>query len=279
MATVLNTRPADQNAELSTMLRAAGFEPLEIPLVDVVPEPEGQARLRRLQPTGYTGVFLSSPNGLRYLAGSLLATELEPWLAKPFYLVGGKSADLVRQQGGKVAFFPQDASLEGFLKEFDPAASAGSGGGSGIPGVTGLVLAQRWLHPCSASTRLDPAAFRKKNIEVENVPVYSPGLNPDAAAALAAHGKTADAAVFCSGSAVEHFYQAAPPELAGRLGRKDGILAVSIGPATSRALAEKGVDYCREAAHADNESLVDALKLAFGSRPTKVLTRKPEKKP
>lgn len=271
MAVVLNTRPSDQNAPLTALLRAAGFEPVETPLVDIIPDLEGLGRLRLLKSVGFTGIFLSSPNGLRHLASGLLPVEAEPWLAKPFYLVGGKAAGLVQELGGHVAFHPREASLDGFLKEFTPADIASANGGSGLA-VAGLVMAQRWLHPCSASTRLDPAAFRKKGIDIENVPVYRPGLNPDAQAALA-RLRSIDAAVFCSGSAVEHFFQAAPPALSARLGRKDGIVAVSIGPSTSKALAEKGVEYCREALHADDESLVDALKLAFGSRATRVLGR------
>lgn len=277
MAVVVNTRPADQAAGLTSLLKAAGFEPLEIPLVDIGPEPEGIARLGRLQPSGFTGIFLSSPNGLRQMAAGLTAAELERWMSKPFYLVGPKAGGLVREMGGQVAFYPEEASLEGFLKEY-PSASRGNAK------VPGLVLAQRWLHPCSASTRLDPAAFRKLGLEIENVAVYRPGPNPEAAGLLAKHAASIEAAVFCSGSAVEHFFAAAPPALASRLGKKDGVLAVSIGPSTSQALAGKGVEDCRQAGHADDEGLVDALKQAFGGRATKVLARdpramKPEKKP
>jgi len=278
MATVLNTRPADQNAGLSALLKAAGFDPLEIPLVGIESEPEGLDRLRHMQPTGFTGIFLSSPNGLRQMAGGLMPVELEPWMAKPFYLVGPKAGALVREHGGRVAFHPQEASLDGFLKEYAPSTQ-------GNAGVTGLVLAQRWLHPCSVSTRLDPAAFRKKGIEVENLPVYRPGANPEAAGLLDRYAASLEAIVFCSGSAVAHFFAAAPPALAARLGKKDGVLAVSIGPSTSQALAEKGVEQRCEAVHADDSGLVDALKQAFGSRATRILTRpapppKPsEKKP
>lgn len=266
MALVLNTRPADQNAALSAKLKAAGFEPLEIPMVDIEADPEGLDRLRHLHPGRFTGVFLSSPNGLRFMAAELLPADLEPWMAKPFYLVGPKAGELVRRHGGQVAFHPAEASLDGFLKEFAPAAQ-------GNAGVTGLVLAQRWLHPCSTATRLDPAAFRKKGIEVENVPVYRPGANPDAAGLLAKGAAGLDAVVFSSGSAVAHFFAVAPPELAGRLGKKDGVLAVSIGPSTTQALIEKGVEQPCEAAQADDAGLVDALKQAFGTRGTKILAR------
>ncbi|MDQ3003647.1 MAG: uroporphyrinogen-III synthase [Fibrobacterota bacterium] len=277
MALVINTRPADQNGELSELLRQAGFEPLEIPMVDIVPDEDGLARMRRLQPTGFTGIFLSSPNGLRHLQAGLLATELDKWLTKPFYLVGGKSVALVESLGGKVAFHPREASLEGFLKEYSPSASIQASRAEGLT-ANGLVISQRWLHPCSASTRLDPAQFRGKKIEVENVPVYRPGMAPDAGDRLAAEAGKVDAVVFCSGSAVEHFFKAAPA-LAARVGKKDGILAVSIGPSTSRALADLGTEYCREATHADNSSLVDALKAAFGGSATRILKKNPERCP
>lgn len=277
MAVVINTRPEDQSAELTVLLRAAGFEPVEVPMVDIVPDEEGLARLRRLQPNGFTGIFLSSPNGLRHMESGLLPTELEKWLAKPFFLVGPKSAGLVEKLGGHVAFHPKQASLEGFLKEFS-SARAMHAAGSGNLVVTGLVVKQRWLHPCSASTRLDPADFREKNIDVENVPVYRPGMNPDAGRLLAEAGSKADAVVFCSGSAVEHFFAAAP-ELAARIGRPDGLFAVSIGPSTSQALSDKGVERCRQALHADNSSIVDALKAAFAHSATKVMKKTPVKKP
>ncbi len=277
MALVVNTRPADQSQELTDLLQRAGFETTEIPLVEIMPDEEGLARLRRLPTTGFTGVFLSSPNGLRHMEAGLLPIELEAWMEKPFYLVGGKSASLVENLGGRVAFYPQKASLEGFLEEYSPTEAMHALGARNLS-VTGLVLAQRWMHPCSASTRLEPTAFKAKGIGVENVVVYRPGMPPQAAAALGAQATSVDAVVFCSGSAVTNFFQAAP-ELGARLGRKDGILAVSIGPSTSKILIEKGVENYREAVHADNSSLVDALKQAFGGQATKVFTKQPEKKP
>lgn len=262
MVKVINTRPADRNGDLTRLLRQAGFDPVELPCVSVEADEEGLKRIRALSPAGYTGIFLSSPNGLKHLQVGLLATEFERWAMKPFYLVGRAARGLVESAGGKVEFVPQEASLEGFLKEY-----------RATPGP-GLPLAQRWLHPCSASTRLDPAAFKAKAIRVENMPVYRPASPKDLAARLSGEGRDAFAVVFCSGSAVENFF-AADPEGAARLGHPKGPLAVSIGPSTSKALQDKGVPEIRQALHADDASLVDVLKAASGGAKTEVLKSPP----
>jgi uroporphyrinogen-III synthase len=277
VALVINTRPPDRSGELSDLLRQAGFDPVEIPLVGIEPEEEGLARMRKLQPNSFTGIFLSSPSGIRILADGLLPHEMEAWIKKPFYLVGGKSASFVESLGGKVNFFPKEASLEGFLKEYSPSAAARADVNSGLTAL-GMVLAQRWLHPCSLSTRLEPAAFKQRGIDVENIPVYRPGLPADAGAKLAKEGAGADAVVFCSGSAVANFFASAP-EMAARLGKADGPLAVTIGPSATKALADRGVEKIGEALSADNMGLVDALKSAFGGTVTKALKKKnPETK-
>jgi uroporphyrinogen-III synthase len=266
MAKVINTRPSGQNKELSALLSEAGFEPVEIPLVDIIASEEGLMRIRKLQPSGYTAIFLSSPNGIRQLQAGL-DHHFEVWLKKPFYLVGGKSKPLVEDLGGRVAFFPEEPSLEGFLKEYPLSVMEANG-------PPGMVFAQRWLHPCSESTRLDPAAFRKLGVEVENIAVYRPGMPSDAGERIAKEGG-AMAAMFCSGSAVENFFQAAP-EAAAALGTPKGMMVFSIGPSTSRALREGGVVNLHEAATADNAGLVEALRKAVGVAETQVLKKNPE---
>lgn len=258
---VLNTRPEGQAAELSETLRKSGFTPVEIPLVAIVPEEEGLARLRKLMPMGYTGVFLSSANGLRRMQEALDPAALSRWTAKPFFLVGPKAVSFVESLGGRVAFVPQEASLKGFLAEFKAP-----------PGPAGLPMSQRWLHPCSASTRVDPPTFRARGVEIENVPVYKPGFPENASARLGDAGELS-AILFCSGSAVDNFFQAAPEAMRGALGRPKGPLAVSIGASTTEALKSKGVESVHEAPHADNEGLLDALRRAYGGAETRVIKK------
>lgn len=261
MIRIINSRPAERNAGLSSLLTRAGFEPVEIPFVDIRPHEEGQAKAAATSPQGFTGIFLSSPNGFRHFRDALLETQLEKWTEKPFYLVGGAACALVQEAGGRVAFFPEEASLEGFLKEYRPVTEPGR-----------LPMAQRWLHPCSLSTRLDPAEFRKRGVEVVNLPVYRPGTPSDLPARLEEKGGGAAAILFCSGSAVDNYFEAAPGQ-ASLLGSREGPLAVSIGPSTTAALKKRGVEALVEALHADDASLVDALKAAVGGMKTEVLKK------
>jgi uroporphyrinogen-III synthase len=256
---IINTRPEGQNAELSDLLRKAGFTPVEAPLVTIIPVEEGVARLRKLPAASFTGVFLSSANGLKQMQAGLDEAVLSRWMGKPFFLVGNRGRALVESLGGRVAFVPEEASLQGFLREYRAA-----------PGPAGLPLSQRWMHPCSSATRVNPAAFKERNVEIENIPVYKPGYPEDAPARLR-EAADVTAILFCSASAVDHFHRAAPEALSKAVGALKGVLAISIGASTTEALRLRGIEAVHEAPHADNEGLIDALRQAYGGAETKVL--------
>ena len=264
---VLITRPAGKAGALPSLLRRAGFRPVDLPLVEIIAHPEGWDMVRRITPSSFTGIFLSSQNGLRQLQQALNPEILAAWMKKPFYLVGEGARPLVTEMGGMVAFVPRKASLAGFLEEYRQQA-----------GTAGLPMAQRWLHPCSTATRLDPPAFRLKGIEIGNVPVYRPQTPKDAAGRLAAEGMDAGAVLFCSGSAVESFFNAAPRAMTAALGTPGGLFAVSIGPSATSILKERGVKDIHEARQGDDTGLLGALRRAYGSLDTLVLGDDRERK-
>ncbi|MDQ3810770.1 MAG: uroporphyrinogen-III synthase, partial [Chloroflexota bacterium] len=71
---VLNTRPLEQAAELSALLRAAGFEVVEAPAIEIVPrwaDAEMQVIRARLRQGQYTWLVLSSGNAARLLSQAL----------------------------------------------------------------------------------------------------------------------------------------------------------------------------------------------------------------
>jgi uroporphyrinogen-III synthase len=83
---VLNTRPREQAAELSELLRAAGYAPIEAPATraSAAWDPPEMARvLGRLRADAYTWLVLPSSNALRFLLYGLAS-------------VGGAPADLGR---------------------------------------------------------------------------------------------------------------------------------------------------------------------------------------
>lgn len=249
MIGVLNTRPRDQAAALSTAARAAGFEPLEVPLVELVLLEKSLTLLGKLSDRNYDGILLTSPNLLPLLKRRN-ARVPAAWIDKPWYLIGSRARTDVEELGAAVTFIPNAASLEGFLAEIPQHPSMHPGNGL------------RLLHPCSAKTRLDPAIFASAGIKVHNMAVYEPRCPAGTEAALQAAWPRARAVLLASGSAVHHLFLAAPA-LARTLSSDDGPLPVSIGASTSRALRMYGVERFLQAPSADNAGLVEALRSTF----------------
>ena len=250
MTRVINTRPREQAPALRDALRAAGYESVEVPLVELTLIDEALPILRKLSDALYDGVLLSSPNLLPLLRA---AGESVPaaWLAKPWYLIGSRSRPDVEALGAKVAFVPAKASLNGFLHEFPVQGTQG-----------GL----RLLHPCSAKTRLEPSLFAARGINVHNMAVYEPRLPQGSAPLLEAAWADARAILFASGSAVHHFFAASPRR--GRdLALGEGPFPVAIGESTARALRMYGVERFAQCATADNAGFVEALRRALPENP------------
>lgn len=257
MTVVLNTRPrgpdaADATGEtgaraLSAALRAAGFEPLDVPLVELTLISGVLDLLGRLSDRHYDGILLSSPNLLPLLKASGHALP-EAWRAKPWYLIGPRARAEVEALGARVAFVPDTPSLDGFLREF-PAPETGR---------------LRLIHPCSTKTRLEPGLFAARGLDVHNMAVYEPRCPKGAAAALEAAWPRlrGGAALFASGTAVHHLFAAAP-RLARTLATPDGPTPVSIGASTTRALRMYGIDSPREAPTADTAGFLAALRDLF----------------
>ncbi|HEX2613035.1 MAG TPA: uroporphyrinogen-III synthase [Fibrobacteria bacterium] len=247
MTRVINTRPRQQAPALSEALRAAGFDPAEVPLVELALFRDALAILRKLPETLYDGVLLSSPNLLPLMREAEEGIP-EAWKTKPWYLIGSRSRPDVESLGVKVAFVPEVSSLDGFLHEF-PAREPGS-------------PLLRLLHPCSAKTRLEPALFTSRGIDVHNMAVYEPRLPEGSAELLDEAWRGAKAALFASGSAVHHLFAAAPRK--GRdLALGEGPMPISIGASTTRALRMYGVDRFAQCPTADNAGFVEALRRAI----------------
>jgi uroporphyrinogen-III synthase len=253
MINVLNTRPLPgspgDSSTLNLELRAAGFDAIEVPLVELVLLTDALELIGKLSSQHYDGILLSSPNLIPLMRSAGRAFPA-PWLKKPWYLIGSRARADVDSLGPppvQIAFVPQEPSLDGFLHE--------------IPMQSNL----RLIHPCSTKTRLEPALFLHKGIDVHNMAVYEPRCPENAGAELEKAWPRLSpqgAVLLASGSAVHHLFVAAPI-LARTMLQPDGPVPVSIGASTSRALRMYGVERYVQAPTADTAGFLAALHTVF----------------
>ena len=245
MIGVLNTRPQEQAASLSNSLRAAGYLPFEVPLVELVLNPEQLERLEvlALQANGF---LLSSPTLISRIQLTGKSSLKACLLSKPWYLISQQAQTQVEAMGGKVAYTAKEPSLKGLLSELSQ--------------YKGLEL----LHLCSTETRLDPLVFAEHGIKVLNVPCYSPICPEQSPGALATNWNKLQAVLFASGSAVENLFKVAP-ELGQSLGTASGPIPFSIGPSATEALQRWGISPFYQSPTPDNAGFISGLNQIFKS--------------
>jgi uroporphyrinogen-III synthase len=240
---IINTRPAGQAGALSGLMREAGFEPVEVPLIVIIPLQD--ADISSLDPEKYNGLFFSSINGLRIFLNNLKSRAGSGWLHKSVYTFSSKVAGKWKEEGGTEGFCSQSGSLQGFLEEFTlPDGDAGP----------------VWLHPCSLMTRLKEQEFRGAGITVHNFPVYTPSLPDRTGEVLEEKLPGAAGVLFTSGSAVDNFFNCLACLRNRSTNRHiQGKAFFSLGPSASEALKRHGVHGFHQAQVPENKSLVAAV--------------------
>lgn len=239
---VVVTRARAQAGELSQRLRDRGFEPIEVPVIEVVGPRDGGAALTdaaaRLD--RFDWVVLTSVNGAR----RLLEVAPAPWPASVrVAAIGPGTAAVLRDGGVDVTLLPERFVAESLLDALpDPPPSGGR-----------VLLAR-----AEVARDVLPDGLRARGWDVAVVDAYrtiAPEVPPSARDAIAA----ADAVAFTSPSTVHHFVElvgvdALPP------------VVVSIGPVTSAAARAHGIEVTVEATEHSIPGLVEAL-VAVGPRP------------
>jgi uroporphyrinogen-III synthase len=104
---VIVTRPREQATPLAEALRAAGFEPVVCPLVEIEPITDGP-----IEAAGYDWVVVTSANGAEQLARRHLGYL--PRVAA----IGAATATTLARFGIEVDFVPSSASQEALVAEF-----------------------------------------------------------------------------------------------------------------------------------------------------------------
>jgi uroporphyrinogen III methyltransferase/synthase len=221
------TRARAQASGLAARLRDLGAHVVEAPAIRIEPLP---AELPDL--AGVDLLCVTSPNGARLLLD--LARDARALAGPAIAAIGPGTAEALRAGGIAADIVPPRAVAESLVEA-----------------LAGRPLRRVVIARAEQARDVLPDALRARGAEVEILPLYRTvpeRLEP--AAHDAARG--ADYVTFTSASAVRFFVEAAgAPD--------DGTRLVSIGPITSAALREHGLEPHVEAAEHTPDGLVAAL--------------------
>jgi uroporphyrinogen III methyltransferase/synthase len=231
------TRARAQASPLAARLRALGASVVEAPAIRIEPI---DATLPDL--SGFDLLCVTSPNGARRLLEC--CRDARDLRGPAIAAIGPGTADALRAGGIEADIVPQRAVAESLveaLATFDEDPDRP---------VRRALIAR-----AERARDVLPDALRERGAEVEILALYRTVAEPlgDAARASALG---ADFVTFTSASAVRFFVEAA--------GKPDGPQLVSIGPITSDALREHGLEADVEASEHTPDGLVAALLEAAG---------------
>ena len=242
---VLVTRAVGQASRLSDELRALGAEPVEVPLLEIVPPASYaplDAALRKLD--RYHWLIFTSANAVRALAGRAahLGIALDGARLPQIAAIGSATAAEARRAQLTVALMPESYVAEGLLAALGTQAAG-----------------KRVLIARAAVARdLVPDTLRAGGAIVEVVEAYRNLLPASAPGQLrTALQQKIDAVPFTSSSSVTHLKEAS--DKAGIAFPFAGVRAISIGPITSQTLREHGWEPASEANPSDISGLVAAI--------------------
>jgi uroporphyrinogen III methyltransferase/synthase len=228
--TVAVTRARPQASALAARLRELGAEVIEAPAIRTEPL---DVELPDL--AAFDLVCLTSPTGVHALFERLAATgrDARALAGASVAAIGPGTARALAEHGIRADIVPERAVAEGLADAF-----------------AGIEIGRALIARAREGRDVVPDALRARGAAVEVLALYetvAEPLDPETTAAAA----RADYVTFTSASTVRHFLAAADG--------LDGPRIASIGPATSGALREAGLEPHLEANPHTPDGLVEAL--------------------
>jgi len=230
--TVAVTRARAQASALAARLRELGASVLEAPAIRIQPLDPPLPDLSR-----YDLVCLTSPNGVRLLFERLHASgaDARALAGAQVAAIGPGTAQALREHGLIADVVPERFLAEGLLEAL---------GGTPV---------KRALVARAAEARdVLIEGLRERGAEVDVLSLYETVAEPLSEEQLSALAGV-DYVTFTSSSTVRYFLAAAAERL------PPSARLLSIGPVTSAALREQGLEPAVEASRHDIEGLIDAL--------------------
>jgi uroporphyrinogen III methyltransferase/synthase len=225
--TIAVTRARPQASALAARLRELGAAVVEAPAIRVQ---SLDADLPDL--SGYDLVCVTSPNGAHALFERLASAGLDAraLAGRTVAAIGPGTARALKEHGIVADVVPERAVAEGLVEKLAAGEFRRA-----------LVVRAR------EGRDVLPDTLRERGAEVDVLPLYETVAEPVDSAAVAA----VDYVTFTSASTVRFYLEA--------VGELDGPRIVSIGPATTAALREAGLEPAVEAHPHTPDGLVEAL--------------------
>ena len=252
---VLITRARHQASELAAQLESLGAVCLLVPTIEIIPPPSFQdldQAIRQVNTFDWllftsvnaVEVFVERLNSVALASSGSAAGRLLPRIAA----IGPATARAIRSAGFEVALMPREYVAEALSAALTPYA----------PGARML-----YLRAADARDHLHEA-LTAAGARVSSVVAYRSRIPPASVSDLMHLFSTAysypDAITFTSASTVRNLVsllKSAALELPA------GVLIASIGPITSQALREAGLQPGVEAAEATIGALIEAIAKGF----------------
>ena len=226
------TRARTQASELAARLRALGAAAVEVPAIRIVPLTGSVPSLE-----GYDLICLTSPNGVRVFFDRLRDAGLDAraLAGARVAAVGPGTAAALERHGITADIVPDRFVAEGLIEA-----------------LAGLPVRRALIARAADARDVLPEALRQSGAEVDVIPLYET-VPESLDATHLEQVERADYVTFTSSSTVRFLLSAAGERLGSR------ARLISIGPVTSAALRERGIEPHVEASRHDIEGLVEAL--------------------
>jgi uroporphyrinogen III methyltransferase/synthase len=237
---VVVTRARAQASGLARTLRGLGAEVVELPAIRIEPRIDSDEVRRAVDDIySYALVCLTSANGVRLLFEAMAAAgrDARALANATVAAIGPGTAGALREHGVIPDVVPEESVAEAM-----------------VDALGEIEVERRPVLIARAAEARDvlPEALGERGAEVDVVALYETvAESPDDEAIEAAAG--ADYVTFTSSSTVRNFVRAVGDRF------PDSARVVSIGPVTSAAAREAGLEVDVEAQRHDVEGLVDAL--------------------
>jgi uroporphyrinogen III methyltransferase / synthase len=245
---VVVTRARAQASGLARTLAGLGAEVVELPAIRIEPRIDTEEVRRAVDEIySYALVCVTSPNGVRLLFEAMAAggRDARALANATVAAIGPGTAAALRERGVIADVVPEESVAEALAEALDEVEVEGR-----------PVLVAR----AAEARDVLPDALRGRGADVDVVALYETVAEPaDDAAIEAARG--ADYVTFTSSSTVRNLVASA----GDRLPREARV--VSIGPVTTTAAREAGLEVHFEAERHDVEGLVEAVLADAAARP------------